>query len=226
MPEIVPLKLVDVGSGAGELREFASGDVLPASMVPAPTLTKADVGLSNVDNTSDANKPISTATQSALDGKEASITKATGYARWTGSAWAFDNTAFADLTSAQTLQNKTLSGPTVTGAAQYSVFKMASEYNAGNSGTSKTIDFANGQKQSVTLNADATIGFSFPGVGNYQLRVVQDATGSRTLAISGTAVYIGSATLPAIQTAANSETILSIYYSGSKMYIGVSKVWA
>jgi hypothetical protein len=30
-------------------------------------LTKSDVGLSNVDNTSDANKPISTATQSALD---------------------------------------------------------------------------------------------------------------------------------------------------------------
>lgn len=30
-------------------------------------LTKSDVGLSNVDNTSDANKPISTATQTALD---------------------------------------------------------------------------------------------------------------------------------------------------------------
>lgn len=32
-------------------------------------LTKSDVGLSNVDNTSDLNKPISTATQTALDGK-------------------------------------------------------------------------------------------------------------------------------------------------------------
>ena len=32
-------------------------------------LTKADVGLGSVDNTSDANKPISTATQLALDGK-------------------------------------------------------------------------------------------------------------------------------------------------------------
>jgi hypothetical protein len=30
-------------------------------------LTKSDVGLSNVDNTSDANKPVSTATQAALD---------------------------------------------------------------------------------------------------------------------------------------------------------------
>jgi hypothetical protein len=34
-------------------------------------LTKADVGLSNVDNTSDLNKPISTAVQTALDGKQA-----------------------------------------------------------------------------------------------------------------------------------------------------------
>lgn len=33
------------------------------------TVTKSDVGLGNVDNTSDANKPISTATQTALDGK-------------------------------------------------------------------------------------------------------------------------------------------------------------
>ena len=32
-------------------------------------LTKSDVGLSNVDNTSDSDKPISTATQNALDGK-------------------------------------------------------------------------------------------------------------------------------------------------------------
>lgn len=38
------------------------------------TLTKADVGLGNVDNTSDLSKPISTATQTALNGKQATIT--------------------------------------------------------------------------------------------------------------------------------------------------------
>lgn len=36
----------------------------------AVVLVKADVGLGNVDNTSDANKPISTATQAALNGKQ------------------------------------------------------------------------------------------------------------------------------------------------------------
>ena len=35
----------------------------------AITLTKADIGLANVDNTTDANKPISTATQTALNNK-------------------------------------------------------------------------------------------------------------------------------------------------------------
>lgn len=43
-------------------------------------LTKADVGLSNVDNTSDANKPVSTAQQTALNLKLDSATAATTYA--------------------------------------------------------------------------------------------------------------------------------------------------
>jgi len=40
-----------------------------AQLKSALTLAKADVGLSNVDNTSDANKPVSTVTQAALDAK-------------------------------------------------------------------------------------------------------------------------------------------------------------
>lgn len=40
-----------------------------AGRTGAVTLAKADVGLGNVDNTSDANKPVSTAQQTALNGK-------------------------------------------------------------------------------------------------------------------------------------------------------------
>ncbi len=39
----------------------------PAQLKLDLSLTKSDVGLGNVDNTSDANKPVSTATQTALD---------------------------------------------------------------------------------------------------------------------------------------------------------------
>lgn len=42
-------------------------------------ITKSMVGLGNVDNTSDANKPVSTATQTALDAKLASATAASTY---------------------------------------------------------------------------------------------------------------------------------------------------
>lgn len=54
--------LLDKPSGSGNVTSVAgrTGDVV---------LTKSDVGLANVDNTSDANKPISTATQDALDDK-------------------------------------------------------------------------------------------------------------------------------------------------------------
>jgi len=45
--------------------------------VGAVTLVKADVGLSNVDNTSDANKPISSATQTALNGKQDTLVSGT-----------------------------------------------------------------------------------------------------------------------------------------------------
>lgn len=48
-----------------------------AGKTGAVTLAKSDVGLGNVDNTSDVNKPISTATQTALDAKQDKIT-ATG----------------------------------------------------------------------------------------------------------------------------------------------------
>ena len=50
----------------------------------AVTLAKGDVGLGNVDNTSDANKPISNATQTALNGKQAKIT-ASGLLKGNGS---------------------------------------------------------------------------------------------------------------------------------------------
>lgn len=50
---------------------------------------KTDVGLSNVDNTSDANKPVSTATGTALAGKEPSIAAGMSSQYWRGDkTWA------------------------------------------------------------------------------------------------------------------------------------------
>lgn len=39
----------------------------PAGIPAVGSITKADIGLGNVDNTSDVDKPVSTATQTAID---------------------------------------------------------------------------------------------------------------------------------------------------------------
>lgn len=49
-------------------------------------LTKTQVGLGNVDNTSDANKPVSSATQTALNGKQATLVSATNIKTVNGSS--------------------------------------------------------------------------------------------------------------------------------------------
>ena len=52
-------------------------DGVETTVYTLPTLTKSSVGLENVDNTSDANKPVSTATQTALDAKASTTTLTT-----------------------------------------------------------------------------------------------------------------------------------------------------
>lgn len=52
-------------------------DVAVATLKTDLGLVKGDVGLGNVDNTSDANKPVSTATQTALNEKQATLVSGT-----------------------------------------------------------------------------------------------------------------------------------------------------
>lgn len=63
-----------------------------------------------------------------------------------------------------------------------------SEYDNGNSGSSKTIDWNNGNKQVLTLTANCTLSFTDISLACYTtafsgllLRLVQDTTGSRTV---------------------------------------------
>ncbi len=69
-----------------------------AGRTGAVTLAKADVGLANVDNTSDASKPVSTATQTALNAKaDGSRQIATGTGLTGGGSLAADRTIAADI---------------------------------------------------------------------------------------------------------------------------------
>ena len=112
-------------------------------------------------------------------------------------------------------------------AQQFKVVTFASHYGNGNSGTAATINFSNGNKQGIVLTGNATLTLVFPGVGNYQLLLNQDATGSRTVTWAGytTISYVGSATAPAINTGANSQTMVNFYYNGATaVWIAAAKV--
>lgn len=99
-----------------------------ASKTGAVTLVKADVGLSNVDNTSDANKPISTATQTALDAKQVAGSYATSSDLTTGLA--------GKANSSHTHTTSQISDATTTGRAVLVATDAAAARSAIGAGTS------------------------------------------------------------------------------------------
>jgi hypothetical protein len=94
-----------------------------------------------------------------------------------------------------------------------------SENNAGNSGSSITIDWNDGQKQSVTLTA-ASVTLSFtnpPGPGNFILKIVQDGTGNRTIGTYPTNSFSSGGSLSLTSTA-SAVDIAAIYFDGTNYY--------
>jgi hypothetical protein len=93
------------------------------------------------------------------------------------------------------------------------------EYDNGNSGTADTITLTNGQKQKSTLTGNATLTISATSAppGHYQLRLIQDATGGRSVTWSGisSTQWLNSASAPSINTAANGQTIINIFVSAT-----------
>ena len=77
----------------------SSGDVISvAGRTGAVVLTKTDVGLANVDNTADTAKPVSTAQQTALNGKENAVTAGTTAQYYRGDkTWATHDKASVGL---------------------------------------------------------------------------------------------------------------------------------
>ena len=82
----------------------------------AVTLAKGDIGLGNVDNTSDANKPISNATQAALNDKQAKIT-ASGILKSDGSGGVTAAKAGTDYVTPASLPNPSDTPPVMDGIA-------------------------------------------------------------------------------------------------------------
>jgi hypothetical protein len=97
---------------------------------------------------------------------------------------------------------------------------FTSEFDNGNSGSSYTINFNNGQKQRITLTAaPCTLSFTAPtvGVGNFLLKIIQDGGGSKTITWPATVKW-PNGTAPTLSTAAGAVDIVSLYYDGTNYY--------
>jgi hypothetical protein len=166
-------------------------------------IDKTMVGLNNVDNTSDANKPVSTATQTALDLKANST----------------------DVTTSLALKAN-LASPTFTGSVTAPIYASTPQALT----DAATIDWnpTLGLNASVTLGGNRTLSFeSTPAVGSYgTLIVTQDATGSRTLTLPSTAnIVLGSTSITTVvlSTTANAKDILNFYYDGTNCYWNIGQ---
>lgn len=95
------------------------------------------------------------------------------------------------------------------------------EYNAGNTGTAITINFAtNGPIQKATRNGNCTITLTAPTYpGTVILKLIHDATGSTyTVAFSPTPKW-PSGTAFSFTNTASAVDILTLYWDGATWYV-------
>jgi hypothetical protein len=145
---------VDTSVGAVTSVNTQTGDVV---------LTKSDLGLSDVDNTSDINKPISTATQTALNGKEPLITGGTTSQYWRGDkSWQTLDKSSVGLSNVDNTSdaNKPISTATQTALnAKYDASNPAGYVDAAGAAAAAPVQSVAGKVGIVTL-AKADVGLS------------------------------------------------------------------
>lgn len=88
-------------------------------------------------------------------------------------------------------------------------------------GVTVTFNATNGSNAVVTLGGNRTLAWSNTVAGTYYtLRVIQDATGSRTLTLpAGSKVIGGGSGAITLSTAANAVDLITFYYDGTNYYI-------
>jgi hypothetical protein len=92
------------------------------------------------------------------------------------------------------------------------------EVDDGNSSTAATIDWTAGPFHKLTLTGNCALTLTAPtGVCRVQLKLVQDATGSRTVTWPAT-VYWPNGTAPTLTTTASAADIVSLYWDGTNYW--------
>jgi hypothetical protein len=191
-------------------------------------LTKTDVGLGNVDNTTDLGKPISTATQTALNGKlslsggamTGALDLQTPTTDWNAVP---KNYVDSGLSSAQTQLNGKVAkaGDTMTGNLSFSVNNTGVNFAGGariyDSGATATVMLANNAFRVYNLDGSVLMMNITPTVATFiaGLSVGTNAVISGTLAVLGATTLSGNLTISKV----NPEIILDKAASGQGNFI-------
>ncbi|MBU4333733.1 MAG: hypothetical protein KKD07_04755, partial [Candidatus Omnitrophica bacterium] len=96
----------------------------------------------------------------------------------------------------------------------------SNEYNAG-SADPYTVDWGNGNKQVITLDANNSIvNFTNPagGVANFLLRIIQDGVGGRNITSWDADIKWPGGSAPALSSGIADVDIVSCYYNGTNYY--------
>lgn len=101
--------------------------------------------------------------------------------------------------------------------------QILNEFNAGDSGTAKTIDWNSGDSQRVRLTGNVTFTLSNPVVGMYYtLRILQDATGGRTIVWPASVKHPNGVT-PVQTTTLSTTDVWTLYWDGTNYYSGIQQ---
>lgn len=168
------------------------------------TLTKSNIGLSNIDNTSDANKPVSTAQQTAFDLKQNLLVNSAGLASSLSDESGTGTVVFSSITDGKqsTLTNSAglaaaLSDESGTGV---SVFSTSPTLTTPNLGTPSAITLTSGTGLPIStgvsgLGVGVATALATPTSANIATAVTNE-TGTGSLVFSAGATLTGVTTLP------------------------------
>jgi hypothetical protein len=196
---------------------------------------RTNIGLGNVDNTSDANKPISTATQAALDAKQpldSDLTTIAGLTATTDNFIQSKSSAWASRTPAQVAADLqglvTIAQSQVTNLTTDLAAKMP---KAGGSFTGAIIMTPVTLVDAATIATDASLGNHFrvtltnnrilgaptnPTDGQRALwEFIQDGSGNHTITLNSIFLFGTDITAVTLSTAANKHDIMGCIYSSS-----------
>lgn len=203
------------------------------------SLTKSDVGLANVDNTSDVNKPVSSATQAALDGKQplsGNLTTIAGLAPSNDDILQRKAGAWTNRTMAQLKADLTLTKSDV-GLANVDNTSDATKFTNTTLTGQTTINRVVNPPDVITISAgnadtDASLGNTFKLTANAAFvltnpsnlsdmqrltwQIKQDATGGRVMTLGSKFAFGADITAAVLSTGANKIDYLNCVYSATE----------